>query len=283
MTIALKLSQIDLSKIEFSTITNKNGRNMVDIIYNKTEELNIQLPWLPIPHDVGNDWKDCSQNIYDEYYDISLSFDKDQNKLIEIFTNIDKIVIDYAFDKRMLWFQKDYENNKSIFEKSFLPTINNNSKIVSHYYSSIFDNKSKYFDSDYDSDNDSHYTYYSHYNYYDLNNENYKFKNIIRMKYFRNGYICPIINIKGIWIINGKFGVSWRIIRARFEPNEDIDINDNANKDFDEVKKQDENLKEMNIDNTDDKDSYDSDDNDYDPDIYDLPLIPRFKKKLNIE
>jgi hypothetical protein len=215
---------VDVSKIRYSEVkTLSSGAKTVYVNYgNGTDKLTIQTPIMSIPYGINDSSKFAEKNAQtsgkpantDKKYELTFSFrgmdDNDKLKTLhDKLKDIEKKIIDDAFDNRAEWFKDDYDGQKAFVAKMFTSIVKidkdkNTGKLVGKYPPTFkarvpFDNKTERF------------TFDS----YDMNGEEIVFEDFINKL---KGAKCKvIIQLSGLWFAGGRFGCSWKITTGKFQ------------------------------------------------------------------
>lgn len=228
-TILIK--NIDISKIKYSEPkTLPSGGRTIYVNYAGQRPI-FQLPWLSLPYGLNNSQeladkmaaKQPKDNKTDDKngpkkplgYDISVSFKGSDNNIkvqqaLDKLKEIEQKIINDAFDNRIAWLQDDFDGLKPIVAKLFSPIVKydkdkNTGKIAGKYPPTMkikvpYSEETDEFKFDCE----------------DKDGVEIDFKTI--MNVLKGGRCLPVIQLTGIWFIGGKFGVSWKLMRGRFQP-----------------------------------------------------------------
>lgn len=248
--VVIPPTKVVVSKLKYSEpkALGSSGARSVYVRY-EGDKLTMQLPWLSIPYGVNDGSmyaaKDAKTTGKPEdasagcKYDLNVSFKgSDSNPKIaaalEKLKDIEKKVVDDAFENRLTWLRDDYDGMKPLVAKLFSPIVKydkdkETGKVVGKYPPTMklklpYDAKSDAFN----------------FNCEDKNGEEVDFKSI--MKNLKGGRVLPIIQLSGIWIAGGKYGCTFKLVGARFETPAmtkvqflpDSDTEDNDDEDLDE-------------------------------------------------
>lgn len=216
-TVAPK--NVDVSKFRYSEPRplGKQGARTVYVKYNG-EALTMQLPWMSMPYGLNDNSKFAKEAGGDDSapvkYEVNVSFnghdtnDKMKSALDKM-REIEKKVIDDAYENRLTWLKDDYDGMKPLVAKLFSPFIKvdkdkETGKVVGKYPPTMklripYNTKTDSFTFDC----------------VDKNNAELDFKDI--MKSLKGGRILPIIQLSSIWMAGGKYGCTWKLVGARFE------------------------------------------------------------------
>ncbi len=214
-SVALKPANFDIKKIKYGAPkTLDTGARIVGVYYGDGK-LNIQLPWLRIPYGVGTGYKkEGEEDKPIDRYDLNISFiGQDTNpkvkETVEIIESIQNKIINDAFDNRVTWLHNDYKGNKGFVEMLCSPTIKYDKDKATGQVTNKYPPTMK-LKLPYDAKNDN-FTFDAE----DNEGNEIDFKTL--MKKLKGAKVRPIIQMTGIWIAGGKYGCSWKIIRAQFE------------------------------------------------------------------
>jgi hypothetical protein len=127
------------------------------------------------------------------------------DKMLEI----EKRIVDEAFDKRELWLQDDYEGSQHLVKKLFVPILKfdvdkKTKKVIGKYPPTM---KVKL---PYDAKNDT-FAFECH----DMEGEPLDFKSIVDI--IKGAKTRLIIELSGIWFAGGKYGCTWKVINGMFQ------------------------------------------------------------------
>lgn len=226
MEETILIKNVDVSKLKYSEPKNLNsGGRTVYINYGGQRPI-FQFPWLSMPYGLNSSQdyadkmakqgKDTKQEDKKQLgYDLTVSFRGSDNNIkiqqaLEKLKEIEQKIINDAFDNRVAWLQDDFDGLKPIVTKLFNPILKydkdkNTGKIANKYPPTMKfkipfreeDNKFKFECEDKDG-------------------VEIDFKTI--MNTLKGGRCLPVLHLTGIWFIGGKFGVSWKLMRGRFQP-----------------------------------------------------------------
>jgi len=209
--------QIDASKLKFSEPRTLPSKARTVYANYEADRLSVQTPIMRLPYGVG-DWNDKDtdeKTQVNKKYDLNLSFaGSDVNPKMRVFLEkmqeIEKRVIDAAFENRLSWLDDDYDGIRSVVAKLFSPIIKidkdkDTKKVVGKYPPTMkvklpFDNKSDSFS----------------FTAQDMNGEELDFKSI--MTSLKGGKARVIMQLSGIWIAAGRYGCTWKVVKAMLEP-----------------------------------------------------------------
>ena len=215
-------SELDVSKINFGDIKNMNSNGGKIIYMNYSgANINIQTPELKLPFDVsefkeGEIVKYTATCALENYKD-----DKNMKEFYEKLRDIDTHIKKFAKENSVAVFKKSKISDETI-DELYNPIVKfskdpntgednlrwpPNLKVKMKCKNGEFDCKM------YDSKKTK----------YDLNGDSDTPNKITEL--LVKGTRCKmLIQCSGIWIINGKFGCTWRVIQARLNvPNKDLD------------------------------------------------------------
>ena len=212
---------VNVTKLKFSEPkTLSNGSRTVYVNY-ENSKLQIQTPIQHVPY-AFMDWSEANNagKKADEVapatkkYDMHVSFkDYDSNPkmkaLYDKMLEIEKRVVDEAFEKRELWLQDDYEGSSHLVKKLFVPILKfdldkKTKKVIGKYPPTM---KVKL---PYDAKNDV-FAFECH----DMEGEPLDFKSIVDV--IKGAKARLIIELSGIWFAGGKYGCTWKVINGMFQ------------------------------------------------------------------
>jgi hypothetical protein len=172
---------------------------------------------------------------------------------------IEKEIIDKAFENREPWFKDDFEGNKTFVARLFSPMIKidkdpKTGKVVGKYPPTL---RVKL---PYDGINDKF-----NFDSFDMDNNDINFTDIIAK--LKGGKTQLIIELTSIWMAGGKYGCTWKVISGKFQSAQnnkmtfivDSDTEKAANDDEEEEEEEDdvasttEGLSDVKIANSDDE------------------------------
>ena len=212
---------VNVSKLKFSEPkTLSNGSRTVYINY-ENSKLQLQTPVQYVPYafmdwsEANNAGKKADEQVQTtKKYDMHVSFkDYDTNPkmkaLYDKMLEIEKRVVDEAFEKRELWLQDDYEGSQHLVKKLFVPILKfdldkKTKKVIGKYPPTM---KVKL---PYDAKNDV-FAFECH----DMEGEPLDFKTIV--DYIKGAKARLIIELSGIWFAGGKYGCTWKVINGMFQ------------------------------------------------------------------
>lgn len=216
---AILPKQVDVSRLTYSEPkVLSNGSRTVYINYSGAK-LQLQTPIMHLPYGIG-DWNDkdaANRRAGEEIrkkYDLNVSFrgmdgnpalKKFHDKMLEL---ENKIKSD-AFDNRQAWFRQDYDGIRKMVDMLLTPILKldkdkDTGKVIGKYPPTM---KLKL---PYDDSTDS-FTFECT----DMDNNRQDFKDIMtRLKGGRGQFI---IQLSGLWFAGGKYGCTWKVIKARLE------------------------------------------------------------------
>lgn len=212
---------VEVSKFKYSEIkTLTSGSRSIYVNYG-SQKLRVQTPVMFMPYGVGEGYEDKTiknpevKKNTDKKYDVTISFKGvDENPKIQTFLDkmkeIEQEIIDKAFDNREAWFKDDYDGNKAFVARMFSPMIKidkdkKTGKPVGKYPPTF---KAKI---PYDGENDK-FTFDA----LDMENNDIDFKDFLPK--LKGGKTQLIIEMTGIWIAGGKYGLTWKVVSGKFQP-----------------------------------------------------------------
>ena len=212
---------VEVSKFKYSEIkTLTSGSRSIYVNYG-SQKLRVQTPVMFMPYGIGEGYEDKTiknpevKKNADKKYDVTISFKGvDENPKIQTFLDkmkeIEQEIIDKAFDNREAWFKDDYDGNKAFVARMFSPMIKidkdkKTGKPVGKYPPTF---KAKI---PYDGENDK-FTFDA----LDMENNDIDFKDFLPK--LKGGKTQLIIEMTGIWIAGGKYGLTWKVVSGKFQP-----------------------------------------------------------------
>lgn len=225
---------VDVSKLKFSCVkTLHNGIRLVYFNY-EGSNLRIQTPKMNLPYGVDSN-KDIishyQESSLEKRYDIKVSFcgmdsTRNMKDMYDKMLEIEKMVIDKVFENRMTWLQHDYDGVKDIVTQMLCPIIKHDRNKITGKIENRYPPTMK-LKLPYDNQNDA-FTFKCD----DIDGCVHDFKNV--MHTLKGCQAQFVIELGGLWLAGGRFGCTWKVVRARIQhsPNKhDIDFI----KDCDEV------------------------------------------------
>jgi hypothetical protein len=219
MSFPILPKTVDVSKLRYSEVrTLASGSKSIYINYG-TQKLRIQTPVMHMPYGVGEGYEDKNKapelkKNSEKKYDITLSFKgSEENPKIQTFLDkmreIEKEIIDKAFENREPWFKDDFEGNKTFVARLFSPMIKidkdpKTGKVVGKYPPTL---RVKL---PYDGINDKF-----NFDSFDMDNNDINFTDIIAK--LKGGKTQLIIELTSIWMAGGKYGCTWKVISGKFQ------------------------------------------------------------------
>jgi hypothetical protein len=222
MTVILP-KNIQANKLEFSAPKMlSNGSRTVYINY-LGEKLTVQTPLMSLPYGIGDynskDAKPGETNI--KKYDIHVSFrGMDENPamrvMLERMQEIEAKIKDDCFKNRLTWLRDDYDGIKPAVDRLFTPIVKydkdkETGKVVGKYPPTMklklpFDN------------NTNSFTFECT----DMDGAELDFESI--MSKLKGAKARLIIQLGGMWFAGGKYGCTWKIVKARFQLTNKVDV-----------------------------------------------------------
>jgi len=216
----LLAKNVVVSKLKFAEPkTLKNGSRIVYVNY-EGSKLTIQTPVQRLPFGVGDGvWKgedDKTDKKEDNYkkFDIQTVFDDlDSNPKMKLLHDkmreIEKRIIDEAFEKRISWLQDDFAESRILVEKLFNPIIKLDKdkltkKVVGKYPPTM---KLKL---PYDNERDA-FSFESQ----TMDGEPLDFKSV--MGNLKGAKARLIIQLVGIYLAGSKYGCTWKVMSGMFD------------------------------------------------------------------
>jgi hypothetical protein len=210
---------VDVSKFKYSAPRTLENQSKSVYLNYEGSPLTIQTPLLRLPYGIG-DWNDKNNKDDKESdnkmkkYDLNFSFDgHDTNpkikELLDKMLEIEKKIIDDAFENRLIWLEDDYDGIKSVVGKLFTPIVKYDKDKVTKKPTGKYPPTVKC-KLPYDTGIDT-FRFVSQ----DMNGDEIDFKTIMRS--LKGAKARLIIQLSSIWIAGGRFGCIWKIVRGRFE------------------------------------------------------------------
>jgi hypothetical protein len=229
---------VDVSKFKYSAPrTLENQSKSVYVNYDGSP-LTIQTPLLRLPYGLG-DWND--KNADDKTntdkikkYDLNFSFDGHENnpkvkELMDKMLEIEKKIIEDAFENRLTWLEDDYDGIKSVVGKLFTPIVKYDKDKVTKKPTGKYPPTVKC-KLPYDTGIET-FRFVSQ----DMNGDEIDFKTIMRS--LKGAKARLIIQLSSIWIAGGRYGCIWKVVRGRFEVTKPsaVDFIEDSDVEIDEV------------------------------------------------
>ena len=216
-------NEVNINNIKFGDIkTMSSGGKIVYVNYGKEDtkgvnydDLNIQTPYLRLPFDVSR-FKDPENHTEKYTFNGSLDNHEDDQNVKELYDKlceIDEKVKKYAKDNSVVFFKKKTMSDETINELynpivklsrdsetgepngKYSPMIKIKiNRKDDKFQCKMYDNKKTEFD---------------------INNETEEPFNIEKIL-CKNTRCKILIRCTGVWIINGKFGCSWKAVQMKF-------------------------------------------------------------------
>jgi hypothetical protein len=236
---------VDVSKFKYSAPRTLENQSKSLYVNYEGSPLTIQTPLLRLPYGIG-DWNDKnaddkSNDAKAKKYDLNFSFDGHESnpkikELLDKMLEIEKKIIDDAFENRLTWLEDDYDGIKSVVGKLFTPIVKYDKDKVTKKPTGKYPPTVKC-KLPYDTGIDT-FRFVSQ----DMNGDEIDFKTIMRS--LKGAKARLIIQLSSIWIAGGRYGCIWKIVRGRFEVTkpsavdfiEDSDVED-AGEDADVIDK----------------------------------------------
>lgn len=218
MSDTILAKNIDTSKLKYSDVkTLSNGSKTVYINYG-SDKLTIQTPFMSLPYGVG-DWNNADadkkkDDVGGKKYDLHLSFRdwEDNSKLrvlLDKMKDIEAKLKEDAYNNRLTWFNDDFDDSKALVDRLFTPILKydkdkKTGKIVGKYPPTLkvklpYDNKVDDFS----------------FECTDMNGDDMDFKSV--MTKLKGAKARLIIQLSGIWLAGGKYGVTWKVVKGTFD------------------------------------------------------------------
>jgi len=209
-TKVIKLEQFDANNVKFSfPRANKYGGKIVYINYdyqdgNEPKPLRIQLPKMKAPFGISGwdkDRSDKSDTSPTEQSNDTLELSVSNNNVVEKLELLDKIIIEQAVKNSKDYFKKKYDSVyiKNIFKSALKFNENEDGERDNKYPPRL---KTKIY-------KDGEHNYKMQI--FDSKKQPLKMNVYNHLEIIPKGSEClPLLECAGIWIINDKFGVSWK-------------------------------------------------------------------------
>jgi hypothetical protein len=212
---------VDVSKFKYSAPRTLENQSKSVYVNYEGSPLTIQTPLVRLPYGIG-DWNDKNAETSkagetkDKKYDLNFSFDgADSNpkikELLDKMQEIEKKIVEDAFENRIAWLDDDFDGIKSVVAKLFNPIVKYDkdkvTKKATGKYPPTLKTKLPY-----DTRSDI-FTFVAQ----DMNGDEIEFKTIMRS--LKGAKARLIIQLSGIWIAGGRYGCTWKVVRGRFEVN----------------------------------------------------------------
>lgn len=233
MTVILA-KNIQANKIEFSAPkTLNNGSRTVYINY-QGEKLTLQTPLMSLPYGIG-DWNNAKDAKTGETpalkkYDLHVSYrGMDTNPAMKVLHDkmqeIEAKIKEDCFKNRLTWLRDDYDGLKPAVDRLFTPIIKydkdkETGKIAGKYPPTM---KLKL---PYDNNTNS-FSFEST----DMDGNDIDFETI--MDKLKGAKARLIIQLGGMWFAGGKYGCTWKVVKARFQLNSKSNVEFIADSDDD--------------------------------------------------
>ena len=216
MTSVILPSELNMSDVTFGDIKtmNTNGGKIVYLNYNGGN-LNLQTPELRLPFDVS-EFKDCEGKGNDKYT-MTCALDKyDTDKSMKVFceklVEMDNKVKAYAKENSVAFFKKAKISDETIDElynpivkfSKDAETGEPNGKWPPNIKVKVAKRDGKFQCKMYDSKKTP----------FDINGETDSPSNITQLL-AKDTRCKMLIQCSGVWIINGKFGCTWKVVQSR--------------------------------------------------------------------
>ena len=209
---------VDVSKFKYSAPRTLENQSKSVYVNYEGSPLTIQTPLLRLPYGIG-DWNDKNaddKNNTDKIkkYDLNFSFDGHENnpkvkELMDKMLEIEKKIVEDAFENRLTWLEDDYDGIKSVVGKLFTPIVKYDKDKVTKKPTGKYPPTVKC-KLPYDTGIET-FRFVSQ----DMNGDEIDFKSIMRS--LKGAKARLIIQLSSIWIAGGRYGCIWKIVRGRFE------------------------------------------------------------------
>lgn len=234
--MAFLAKNVNASKIQFSAPKTLSNQSRTVYANYEGDKLRIQTPLMHLPYGVGDNEKiNASKSAggraggggsgfggggggdgenQAKRYDLNVSFrgmdnDPKLKALHDKMQDIEKRIIDEAFENRQSWLRDDYDGVKTFVAKLFTPIVkydkNKDTGKIEGKYPPTMKLKLPY-----DDKTDSFNFECS-----DMEDKELDFKGV--MTKLKGGKARLIIQLGGIWFAGGRYGCTWRVVRAKFE------------------------------------------------------------------
>jgi hypothetical protein len=285
---------VDVSKFKYSAPRTLENQSKSVYVNYEGSPLTIQTPLVRLPYGIG-DWNDknaeSNKNGEEKQkkYDLNFSFDgADSNpkvkELLDKMQEIEKKIVEDAFENRIAWLDDDFDGIKSVVSKLFNPIVKYDkdkvTKKATGKYPPTLKTKLPY-----DTRSDI-FTFVAQ----DMNGDEIDFKTIMRS--LKGAKARLIIQLSGIWIAGGRYGCTWKVVRGRFEVNKptavdfiedsDVDVPDEAEDDDEDTdaitaKTTKLEIKQEIVEDDDEEEEEEEDDDDDEPPPPPPPPAPKGK------
>lgn len=219
----LLAKNVQVSKLKFSApkVLN-NGSRTVYVNY-EGDKLTLQTPLMSLPYGIGdfneknaqlNKGKDPVDPNAPKKYDMHVSFrgmdDSPALKsLHDKMVEIERKIRDECFENRLTWLKDDYDGMKNVVDRLFWPIVKldkdkDTGKVVGRYPPTM---KLKL---PYDTATDTF-----QFDCKDMDGNDFDFKK--HMKNLKGSRVRLIIQLGGLWFAGGKYGCTWKVVKARIE------------------------------------------------------------------
>lgn len=208
---------INVNKFKYSAPKAlSNGSRTVYVSY-EGERLTLQTPLMSMPYGVGNGYnadKGEDDGGQGKKYETNVSFKgADDNpamkKMLEKMKEIENKIKDDCFKERLTWLRDDYDGIKSVVDRLFYPIVKyskdkQTGKVTDEYPPTM---KLKF---PYDPSKDVF-----NFECMNMNGDELDFKSVVdNLKGAKGRFI---IQLAGLWFAGGKYGCTWKIVKASFE------------------------------------------------------------------
>ena len=217
---------IQVSKLKFSAPKKlQNGSSTVYINY-ESQKLTLQFPLMSLPYGVGDFNEKNAQNTKPsaadvggtadatKKYDLHVSFrgmeDTAALKVLhDKMLEIEKRIKEECFNNRLAWLKDDFDGMKNVVDRFFWPIIKydkdkETGKVVGKYPPTM---KLKL---PYDSKTDTF-----QFECQDMDGNEFDFKS--NMTKLKGARARLIVQLAGLWFAGGKYGCTWKVIKAKIE------------------------------------------------------------------
>jgi hypothetical protein len=205
---------IDIRKIRFSNIkTLQSGAKTVYMNYDGGR-LTVQTPVMTCPYGISTGYNNEQNPNAEKKYEVNLSFrGMEENKKIETFykkmKEIEDIIVDTVFENRVEWLSDDYDGMKKIVEKMLSPIVkvskDKETKKPTDKYPPTFKVKLPH------NKNTEKFEFQC----LDMSGNEIDMDKILTASKGSRSQL--IVQMTGIWFAGGKYGCTWKAIKAKFE------------------------------------------------------------------
>lgn len=213
---------VNASKLKYSAPkTLSNGSRTVYISY-EGDKLTLQTPLMTLPYGVSNgyqekgaDGKPKSGDDAPKKYELNVSFrGMDDNPALKALHDklkeLDKKIKDDCFENRLTWLRDDYDGMKNVVDRLYFPILKvSKDKDTGKPLDYPPTMKLKI---PFDPNTDTF-----QFDCFDMDGNEVDFKSI--KDKLNKAKARLIIQLGGLWFAGGKYGATWKVVKARFETN----------------------------------------------------------------